>query len=161
MSLIIEALSAHHDKASFDCGNDQLNRYLAKQAKQDVKRKISRVFVMIDDATSTQILGFYTLSSLAIELVDLPQSLATKLPKHPVPAALIGRLAVAKQTQGQKLGQRLLVDAIKRTLRISQELAIYAIVVDAIDAHSAGFYQKFGFSPLKEQRYFLPLKSIG
>ena len=107
-------------------------------------------------------MGYYTLSTLSIELNHLPQLLARKLPKHPVPAALIGRLAVSQQIQGSGVGKLLIADAIKRVLSVSDEIAIYAMVVDAINEGAGRFYQQFGFLPLntESQRLFLPLKSF-
>lgn len=160
--LVIEPLSSTHDRAGFSCDIDSLDNYLKKQAKQDIKRRISRVFVAIRPEYPATIVGYYTLSTLSIELNQLPEALARKLPRHPVPAALLGRLAVSQQAQGQGIGKMLLMDAIKRTLGVSDEIAIYAIVVDAIDVHAKSFYQQYGFSSLssKSHRLYLPLKSF-
>ena len=107
-------------------------------------------------------MGYYSLSTLSIELSQLPEKLARKLPKHPVPAALIGRLAVSKNARGCGIGKMLLVDAIKRTLSVSNQIAIYAMVVDAINDKVKGFYEQFGFARLSDDspRLFLPLKSF-
>jgi predicted GNAT family N-acyltransferase len=160
--LVIEPLSSTHDRAGFSCDVESLDNYLRKQAKQDIKRRISRIFVATTPEYPATIVGYYTLSTLSIELNQLPEALARKLPRHPVPAALIGRLAVAQHAQGQGVGKMLLMDAIKRTLGVSDEIAIYAIVVDAIDAHAKNFYQQYGFSSLssKSRRLYLPLKSF-
>lgn len=85
-----------------------------------------------------------------------------KLPKHPLSAVLIGRLAVSEAIQGQGIGKMLLADAIKRTLAVGNQIAIYAMVVDAVNENAVKFYEQFGFSRLKENRprLFLPLKSI-
>ena len=109
-----------------------------------------------------KVVGYYSLSTLSIELNQLPEKLARKLPKHPVPAALIGRLAVSKTAQGHGIGKMLLADAIKRTLSVSVQIAIYAMVVDAIDGKAKDFYKQFGFTRLSDDspRLFLPLKSI-
>jgi len=92
----------------------------------------------------------------------LPVEIARKLPRHPIPAALLGRLAVDENARGTGVGKMLLMDAITRTLTVSREIAIYAMVVDAIDAEAGGFYRQYGFLPLSQdsQRLFLPLKSI-
>ena len=160
--LIIEPLSNIHNRAVFQCGVDSLNDYIKKQANQDVKRRVSRVYVAIESGSPATIVGYYTLSTLAIELNQLPESLASKLPKHPVPAALIGRLAVSQSAQGIGIGKMLLVDAIKRTLAVSNDIAIYAMVVDAINMEAQHFYERFGFTLLctENQRLFLPLKSF-
>lgn len=160
--VIIEALDRNHDRATFDCGNEMLNNYLKRQASQDMKRRISRVFVARNTSDEKHILGFYTLSSLSIELSSLPEPIRNKLPKHPLPAALVGRLAVAAAVKSQGYGGLLLADAIKRTLAVSSEIAIYAIVVDSIDEQAASFYQHFGFQRLEQhnRRLFLPLKAL-
>lgn len=98
-TLVISPLSSDHDRLGFECGDASLNNYLQKLARQDVKRRITRVFVATTAQEPKDILGYYTLSSLSIELSYLPSKLADKLPKHPVPAALVGRLAVHKMFQ--------------------------------------------------------------
>ncbi len=161
-NLVIEPLGLIHNKQGFCCGVEVLDNYLKKQAKQDVKRKISKVFVATTEANPKNVIGYYTLSTLSIDLSHLPVDLAHKLPKHPIPAALIGRLACAIDVKGNGVGKMLLMDALKRTLVVSKDIAIYAMVVDAIDDHAAGFYEQYGFKLLgvERRRLFLPLKSL-
>ena len=158
-NLIIEPLNTSHDRPGFQCGESSLDEYIKKQAKQDVKRRVSRVFVARELDKPGIILAYYTLSTLSIEL---PPPLARKLPRHPIPAALIGRLAVSQQVQGYGVGRMLVADAIKRILGVSNEIAIYAVVVDALNEGARRFYQQFGFVPLNVpgRRLFLPLKSL-
>jgi predicted GNAT family N-acyltransferase len=159
---IIEPLSPAHDRSGFKCGIDSLDNYIKRQANQDIKRQISRVYVAVNIEKPNKIMGYYTLSSLSIELNQLPEELLKKLPKHPIPAALIGRLAVDKSVHGNGIGKMLLADALKRILVISDEIAIYAVVVDAINDKAKGFYKQYGFQSLGEEtpRLFLPLKTI-
>ena len=124
-TLKIEPLGKHHDRAVFSCGLPELDRYLARQAGQDVRRRIARVFVCTARNSDT-VLGYYTLSALAVDLSTLPRELSRKLPRHPVPCALIGRLAVDRSARGHGLGRMLLVDAIKRTRSASDIMAIHA-----------------------------------
>lgn len=161
-SLTIEALGRDHDRAGFYCGVESLDRYLKHQAGQDVKRRISRVFVARRSQERTRVLGYYTLSTLSIDLSILPESIAKTLPRHPIPAALIGRLAVDSTAKGQGVGKMLVANAIRRTLAVSTEIAIYAMVVDAIDEQAASFYRQYGFTRLAEgrSRLFLPLKTL-
>ena len=161
-NLVIEPLNTSHDRPNFHCGVDALDRYLKKQAKQDIKRSISRVFIATTPDNPKKVIGYYTLSSLSIELNQLPEKLSRKLPKHQVIAALIGRLGVSQIAQGKGVGRMLLADAIKRTLAISDEIAIYAIVVDAISSDTRLFYERFGFNRLSDEinRLFLTLQSI-
>ena len=127
-----------------------------------MRRGISRVFVARPPEIKSRILGFYTLSAVSIDLSALPEKVARKLPKHPVPAALIGRLAVDLSAQGMGTGQMLLADSIKRTIAVSDDIAIYAMVVDAINQQAESFYKHYGFIPLAygSGRLFLPLKSL-
>ena len=160
--LIIEPLGSRHDRLGFHCGTHVLDDYLEKRARQDIKRRISRVFVAVESEFPAAIQGYYTLSALAIELNQLPEALVRKLPRHPIPAALIGRLAVDQRVHGRGIGRMLLADAVKRTLSVSDEIAIYAMVVDANDEPAERFYQQFGFTRLhaRQRRLFLPLKSF-
>ena len=160
--LLISSLDPVHHLVGFRCGDEALDRYIKKQARQDIRRRISRVFVATTRTDPKTILGFYTLSALAIELSQLPPSMARKLPRHPIPAALIGRLAVSLHAQRQGIGAMLLADAIKRTLTVSDQIAVYAMVVDAANDDVVAFYEQFGFRLFGPGsfRLFLPLKSI-
>ena len=160
-TLVIEPLGKHHDRAVFSCGLPELDRYLARQAGQDVRRRIARVFVCTAKDSDT-VLGYYTLSALAVDLRTLPQELSRKLPRHPVPCALIGRLAVDRSVRGHGLGRMLLVDAIKQTKGASDIMGIHAVVVDAKNNTARQFYEGFGFIPLQQypMRLFLPLGPI-
>ena len=160
--LVITPLNPTHDRTTFECGVEALDRYLKKQAEQDIKRRISRVFVATKPNSPRTAIGYYTLSTLSIELNRLPEKLARKLPQHPVLAALIGRLAVSITAQGQGVGKMLLADAIKRTMAVSDQIAIYALVVDAINDDAKRFYEQFGFNRISgsSRRLFLSLKSF-
>jgi GNAT superfamily N-acetyltransferase len=135
--------------------------YLKRFATQDVRRRIARVFVCTEEA-SDLVLGFYTLSVLSVDVGSLLEAQARMLPRHPVPAALIGRLAVDRSAQGRGLGRLLLADAVQRTLGASQQVAMHAVVVDAKNESARRFYEAYGFLSLADQpmRLFLPLRSI-
>lgn len=156
--LIIEALGTGHDRAGFACGTPALDRYFQHQAGQDMRRRVARVFVCCD-RQSGGLAGFYTLSALSVDATAAGESAFRRLPRHPIPAALIGRLAVDHRWQGQGIGRLLLVDALARTQAVSHQIAIHAVVVDAKDDKAAAFYRLFGFHPFAEtpNRLFLPL----
>ena len=157
-ALIIEPLGRRHDRAAFSCGLPELDRYLARQAGQDVRRRVARVFVCTAGETDA-VLGFYTLSALSIDLTSLPGQLSRKLPRHPVPCALIGRLAVDRSARGRGLGRMLLADAVKRTVAAGETVAVHALIVDAANDDAKRFYKRFSFVPLTDDpmRLFLPL----
>lgn len=162
MDLIITPLSNTHDRKSFDCGEDSLNQYLQCYANQDIRRRITRIFVASTSDTPRRILGYYALSAGSLDASDLPVEFRRRLPRYPVPVGLLGRLAVNISHQCKGFGALLLADALQRIIQASQVMAIYAIVVDALDIRAAEFYQQFGFIPLPSQplKLFLPVETI-
>lgn len=158
MEYRIRPLDNEAGTGSFRCGEAALGEYLHRYAKQDIKRGVARVFVATPADQASEVAGFYTLSAASVAAEQLPESLRKKLPRYPVPAALLGRLAVSEATQGKGLGSILLVDACQRVAAASQTLAVAAIIVDAKSPSAAAFYRHFGFVELPGQpgRWMLP-----
>jgi GNAT superfamily N-acetyltransferase len=157
VAIKIEPLSERHDRASFSCGEPELDDYFRRRAGQDERRNVARVFVATEDDTG--VLGFYTLSTCAIDSGHLPREIARKLPRYDtIPAALIGRLARDLRARGRGIGELLLADAIKRVLAANRSLAVWAILVDAKNQAAADFYRNLGFVPFPSRpaRLFLP-----
>jgi predicted GNAT family N-acyltransferase len=162
MSQISEHLNSSHKKSDFSCGKEMLDIYLHKQALQDVKRKLSTCFVVIE-ADDRLIKAYYTLSNSSIPSGWIPERLRNKLPKsyQAIPATLIGRLAIDNKFQRQGLGKLILVDALKRCYELSKTIGSFAIVVDPIDQEAESFYEKFGFIKLPDSgKMFLPMTTI-
>jgi GNAT superfamily N-acetyltransferase len=152
------AFDKHQQRGQFDCGINELNNYVCKQIGQDFKRNIATPFVLLDE---NKIIGFYTLSASAVDVNDLPVEITRKLPKYAsIPVALLGRLAVDKNYQKQGLGGLLLMDALKRSLHLSKEIALMALIVDAKDQTAINFYEQYNFKKLKDKRLFLPIQTI-
>lgn len=150
-------LGAEHDRGSFHCGEEALDRYFQTQATQDIRRRIAHCFVAVD-AASARVAGYYTIAASSFPLVDLPPEESKRLPRYPsVPAVRIGRLAVDQEFHGRGLGGALLVDATRRTLQAAS--AVYALVVDAKNDQAVAFYQHFGFRLLvdRPRSLFLPM----
>lgn len=136
-------LLAKHDRSGFDCGVEALNDYFRSRASQDVRRRMSFCYVAVENETQ-RVAGYYTLAACGVALGDLPAEMARRLPRYPsVPAVRIGRLAVDRRYQGQKLGGVLLYDAIDRTRRSG--VAAFAVIVDAKDDKAVAFYEHYGF----------------
>ncbi len=157
----IEPLREQHKRAAFSCGVEALDRYLQRQASQDVAKRVAAVFVITPDGET--IAGFYTLSAHVVNLADLPPNVAKKLPRYPnVPATLLGRLAVNADCRGQGIGELLLLDALQRVLLTTREVASAVVVVDAKDEGACEFYLRHDFIPLPMQprRLFYPVKTI-
>lgn len=158
---VIEPLARSHDREGFDCGIPELNDYLRRQAAQDMRRGVSRVYVARERGAS-RVLGYYTLSAASFGKKSLPEKEAKKLPHYPIPAALLGRLAVDRSQQGQGLGKYLLFDALHRVLQAAETLAVYALVVDAKNDEARAFYERYGFLrfPVTPSRLFIPLETL-
>jgi GNAT superfamily N-acetyltransferase len=140
----IEALGSTHDRATFACGVAALDRYLATQATQDIRRRMAACFVAVPTG-STTIAGYYTIATSSIPLPEITATLAKKLPRYPlIPAVRIGRLAVDAGHRRKGLGAALLVDGIARAIRA--EITAFAVVVDAKDACAVAFYTHHGFA---------------
>jgi GNAT superfamily N-acetyltransferase len=158
--LQVVPLGEAHDRAGFTCGVESLDRYLKTQAGQDVRRKANAVFVLTELARPTDIAGYYTLCATALSQGDVPEAARKHIPRYPlVSATLIGRLAVAKDRQGQRLGAMLLTDALQRAFDSASTVGASMIVVDALDEMAAGFYAAHGFIRLPDSlRLVLPMR---
>lgn len=162
MRKLTEILNASHNKKEFSCGNEMLDEYFRKQANQDVKRKLSVCFVMIDDNTN-RIKGYYTLANNGISQDFVPMEFQKKLPKScsTIPTTLLGSLAVDERFKGQGIGKLLLLDALRKCYDISKSIGSFAVVVDPIDQEAIRFYTKYGFITLPDSgKMFLPMNTI-
>lgn len=158
MRLVFEPLGKAHDRRAFRSGAAAIDEWLVRRAGQDVRRDVARVFVAVDPAAPSQILGFYSLSAFTVALDDLPDDLARKLPRYDaIPAALVGRLARHEAVTGTGMGARLLANALRRILAVAETMAVFAIVVDAKDERALAFYRSFGFQRFDRypQRLFI------
>jgi len=155
-------LNSGHKKSEFDCGNELLNAYLHRQANQDMQRHLAVCFVIAD--TNDVVKGYYTLSNASIDKDLIPDKLKNKLPKSysNLPVTLLGRLARDKKMDGLRLGESLLLDALKRCFDTSSSIGSMAVVVDPIDQEATNFYLKYGFILLPDSRkMFLAMNTIG
>ncbi len=158
----VEPLGRQHDRSGFSSGVELLDRYLREQAGQDARRRVAIPFVLCE-GKSNVVLGYYTLSALGVDVGAWPEDVAKKLPRYPlVPATLLGRLAVDTRLRGKGAGEHLLMDALRRALDTSREVASMAVVVDAKDDNAVQFYRRYGFITFADQprRLFLPMTVI-
>jgi len=157
-----------HDRASFDCGETELNTFLKIHALKHMKAGISRTMVL--PATTPllnqkfPICSFYTVSPSAICRDTLPENLAKKLPHYPIPVFLLAQLATHKNFQNQGLGKITLSKALEYLWEVNTYMRAYAIIVDSLTNETDRFYKKFGFEYLCEHnghnRLFLPMKTV-
>jgi predicted GNAT family N-acyltransferase len=161
--LRVVLLNEEHHRGGFTCGVESLDHYLKTQAGQDVRRKANAVFVLTGLGQPAHILGYYTLCAMAISQGDVPETARKHVPRYPlVSATLIGRLAVAKDRQGQRLGAVLLADALRRAFDSASTVGSSMVIVDALDEPAAGFYAAHGFVRLPDSlRLVLPMRLAG
>jgi predicted GNAT family N-acyltransferase len=158
----IDPLGKEHDRDAFQCGTEELDRYLRQQAGQEGRRHVATSFVLIEPPEA-QIIGYYTLSSASVDHDTWPLEIAQKLPRYPqMPVTLLGRLAVDGNHRGAGHGERLLMDALHRSWQVSRQVASMAVIVDAIDVKAREFYEAFDFVvfPDQERRLFLPMATV-
>jgi GNAT superfamily N-acetyltransferase len=155
----VEKLRRDHAVDDFDCGREQLNKYLQRFAWQNQQAGASQTYVgVVDDA----IIGFHTLSAGPVAYDDAPQRLRKGLARHPVPIVLLARLAVDRGWQNQGVGRALLKDAMLRTLQAADIAGIRALAVHAKDEAARHFYEHFDFvpSPSDPMHLFVLLKDV-
>ena len=158
-----EPLEKNHDRAAFSCEHERLNKYLKEQASQEVRKRVSAVYVLTPDGRT--IAGYYTLSQYAVDAGELPAEVARKLhvPKYEkLPATLLGRLARSVEFKGMGIGELLLIGALKRAIEHSRNIPSLAVVVDAKDEKARVFYKAYGFLDLPghANRLFIPMRTV-
>jgi GNAT superfamily N-acetyltransferase len=155
----IEKLRLDHPAGDFDCGREQLNRYLQRFGWQNQQAGASQTYVGI---TGDGLAGFYTLSVGQVTQEEAPERLTNGLARHPVPIMLLARLAVDRRWQAQGVGKSLLRDAMQRTLQAADIAGIRAFAVHAKDEDARRFYEHFDFipSPADPMHLFVLLKDV-
>jgi GNAT superfamily N-acetyltransferase len=150
-----------HRVEAFSCGEEPLDRWLRAYAGQSQHRDVARTFVTSE--LDGKVAGYYTLLAAQVEREQATASVPRGLSRHfPIPVALLARLAVDTTHQGAGVGRSLLLDAMQRVLRASDQLAIRAVTVDALSDSAASFYRRFGFEPtgLAPDTLMVPLQSV-
>lgn len=150
-----ELLTETHDVSGFDCGNEALNRFLHRHALQNQRNQSARTYVALRG--EMQVIGYYSLAAASAEYETVPARIANGLAQHPIPLALLARLAVDQAEQGSGIGAGLLKDALKRFLQAQSIIAARALVVHAKDDQAVEFYRHFGFTPSPMDPYHLYL----
>ena len=153
-----------HDRQSFDCGNEELNKYIKEIARQDIINGITQVYVFVEqhDHAPKKIYGYFTLNAFLIlteDIISVEKKVTSKYPT--IPAILIGRLA-KERDQNLIKGSEILFTALYKAKAISKEIGAAYVIVHAIDDKAIDFYQKYGFDkvPSKESTLIFSLKSL-
>lgn len=157
----ITLLSKNHNRSTFQCEEESLNKYIRNQAFQDFRKKLAVCFVAVDK--NNNVVGYYTLSSESLGREIIPEKFIKKIPKnYNAPVVLLGRLARDLKAKRTGLGEHLLLDALFRSLTLSENsIGAMAVVVDPINEYAVSFYKKYGFITLPDSgKMFLPMSVV-
>jgi GNAT superfamily N-acetyltransferase len=145
-----------HEVRNFDCGNTALNEFLIKFALANTSAGISRTYVTTP-LDQPVVVGYFSIAAGSVERTMVPERVAKGTPQHPIPIALLARLAVDLKSQGQKLGPGLLKHALLKIVEASRVIGIRAVLVHAKNQRAADFYAKYGFVPSPVNSFHLML----
>lgn len=164
----VELDTSIHDRASFDCSEEELNLFIRTQAAKHMKAGVSKTLVLpattLLPSKKYPICSFFTVAPSSIKRKFLPENQSKKLPHYPVPVFLLAQLAVNKNYQKEGLGKITLVKSLEFLWKVNQHMCAYAIVVDCLNKEIEEFYTKYGFKTLCNQngktRMFIPMKTV-
>jgi len=162
MLITVEEVTQQHNRKVFDCGVDKLNQFLQQQARQKTIKHISKTYVACRDSEPSVIIGYHTL--LGYSVTTPPAHKYYNKYPHPLSAVKLARLAVDRSQQGQRVGERLLIDAIVRTVLVAQQISAIGLFVDPMTPEVVPFYQQYNFlsaDPSDHSRLemWLPIKT--
>lgn len=143
----------------FDCGTEVLNDFLTRYSLKNDTLGIGKTFVALDERED--VVGYFTLATAQVVFEDIPDTYRSKLPKYPIPALRIARLAVSKNQQGKGIGKWMLTQAFIKIIHVAEITGLYFIIVDAKET-SKSFYEHYGFIKFKDKElsYFLPVDTV-
>ena len=140
-------LASRHDISQFSSGVPTLDAWLRGKARLNEARGGARTYVACD---GDRVAGFYSLAASSVERRRVSSRVGRNLP-DPIPAILLGQLAVDEAYRGRRLGPDLLVDATGRSLAAAGTIGARAVIVQAVDERARAFYERFGFRPFSER----------
>lgn len=143
----------------FDCGTEVLNEFLSRYSFKNDILGIGKTFVAFNK--NEDVIGYFTLAAAQVLFEDIPDNYRAKLPRYPIPALRIARLAVGKNLQGKGIGKWLLTQAFIKIIHVAEITGLYFIIVDAKET-SKSFYEHYGFIKFndKELSYFLTVDTV-
>ena len=150
----IEKLRRDHVLDSFDCGKEDLNHFLKRQAWNNQQANSAQTYVL---AKGLRVSGYYSLAAGSVTHDEATERVKKGLARHPVPVILLARLAVDVALNGKGIGSALLKDALVRTAQAADTIGARALLVHAKDDTAKAFYQHFDFEPSPSDPYHLLL----
>ena len=158
-SLRIVRIERRHAVDGFDCGQEDLNRFLIRFALPNHLANASTTYLAL---AGEEVVGYYTLVVSEVAYADAPERLTRGMARHPIPLMLLARLATDHRWQGKGIGKGLLKDAMQRTMQAADIAGIRALAVHAKDDAARAFYEHFDFlpSPTDPLHLYLLMKDL-
>jgi GNAT superfamily N-acetyltransferase len=133
-----------HDRSSFDSGAPELDHWLRRYSTQNRRRNTAATWVIAD--VEAVVAAYVSLAMTSIDRSAAPSSVARHAP-DPVPALLIGRLAVDRSVAGRGVGTALVAHVLATAVEVNERAACRAVVVSALDGGARSWWERFGFRP--------------
>ena len=161
MPWTIERLDSTHNIGGFDCGEPKMNLFIHKHALNNDRAGLGRTFVAVEMGQK-QVAGYFTVSTGSVSFDAIPDHVRKRLPKYPIPTVHIGRLAVDLKFQGKRLGEILLVEALRKAAIASNSVGVYAVDLFALNDKAKAFYLKYGFIEMLDDPHhlFLSIETV-
>ncbi len=166
MAVVIRRLAEHDEVENFDCGDQPLNNYLQRYAwTNQEKSSIGVSYVAVDEDAPRTVLGYFTLAMASVPRDTFPKKYVRGLPPYDLPLILLARLAVDHRFSGRGLGHALISEALRISMRVSDEVGCRCIITDAY-RDRVSWYSRYGFVPIEgaaesgPQRMFLDVRTV-
>lgn len=137
-----------HDRSTFDSGSPELDEWLRRYSTQNRRRNTAASWVIAD--ANSVVVAYVSLAMTSIDRGSAPSSMAKHAP-DPVPALLIGRLAVDRSVAGHGVGTALLAHVLATAIDLNDRAACRAVVVSALDGSARSWWERLGFHPFDPQ----------
>jgi predicted GNAT family N-acyltransferase len=135
-----------HRTEKFDCGVPDLDDFIKNRAVEAGNLGVCRTYVLV--LPNGQVVGYYTLSAWLIGIKEAtPGILDGIIETHSMPAILLGKLAVDKQSQDLGLSKILIRDAIEKTFTTAESVGVRAMALHAMTDRLVKTYGTYGFLP--------------
>lgn len=156
-----EPIGKQHDRGAFDCGDEALNQFLNRHARQSHEKGGAKTYLAVSE-NNKKVLGYYSLSPASIAYGRAPEVIKRGLARHDVPVFRLGRLAIDLSVQSRGLGGQLLLAAGRRCLLVAAQVGGVALLIDAKNERVAEWYANYGAVPLLDAHLslLLPFKTI-
>src|ERR1039457_4141632 len=166
MAVLIRHLEEPDRVEIFDCGDEALNNYLHRHAwANHQKSSIGVTFVAGEDGPPRAVLGYFPLATASVRRDAFPRKYVRGLPPYDLPLILLARLAVDRRFAGRRLGHALISEALRISMRVSDEVGCRCIIADAY-RNRIDWYARYGFVALEgsaasgPQRMFLDIRTL-